>query len=81
MKVKYSICKYKTLEVEIDDKFAKLAVEHPWKDKSITEKDYEECIEEIEKVTGIPFADSTDGEEYIYTVWSVETGENILEAY
>jgi hypothetical protein len=80
MKVKYCVCKYETREAEIDDKFAKLAVARPWEDKSITEEDYEDCIAEIEKVTGVPFADCVDGDEYICTVWSVETDENILEA-
>lgn len=80
MKVRYCVCRYETYETEIDDKFAKLAAERFWEDKSITEKDYKDCIEEIEKVTGIPFAACADGNEYICTVWSVETGENILEA-
>ena len=81
MKVKYRVCKYETREAEIDDKFAKLAVPYPWEDKSITEEDYKECIKEIEKISGLPFANGVDGEEYIYSVWSVETEENILEAY
>ena len=78
MKVKYCVCRYEIHETEIDDRFTKLDVARPWEDKSITEKDYKDCIEEIEEVTGIPFAEGTD--EYICTVWSVETGENILEA-
>ena len=80
MKVKYCVCRYEIREAEIDDKFTKLAVARPWEDNSITEEDYEDCIEEIEKISGVPFADCTDGDEYICTVWSVETGENILEA-
>lgn len=77
MKVKYYVCRYETYETEINDKFIKLDVARPWEDKSITEEDYEDCVKEIEEVTGIPFG--TDGDEYICAVWSVKTGENILE--
>lgn len=80
MKVKYCVCKYETHEAEIDDKFSKLAVPHAWEDTSITEEDYENCIEEIEKISGIPFGERTDKDKFICSVWSVETGENILEA-
>lgn len=81
MKVKYCVCKYEIREAEIDDKFAKLAVAHPWEDKSITEEDYKECIKEIEKISGLPFSEKVTGEEFISSVWSVETDENLLEAY
>lgn len=76
MKVKYCVCRYEIREAEIDNKFAKLAVARPWEDKTITEEDYEDCINEIERISGVPFA---VGDEYICTVWSTETGENILE--
>ena len=79
MKIKYCVCKREICEDEIDDKFTKLATPYPWKDKSITEEDYEECLAEIEKVTGLPFYDSTGSDAYIISVWSAENGETILE--
>ena len=79
MKIKYCVCRYETHEAEISDEFAKLAVPYPWEDKSITDEDYNKCVDEVEKVTGIPFSDD-GGDEYICTVWSVENGETILEA-
>ena len=79
MKVKYCVCRYETHEAEISDEFAKLAVPYPWEDKSITDEDYNKCVDEVERVTGLPFDDNTCDDAYIVSVWSAENGETILE--
>ena len=79
MKIKYCVCRYETHEAEISDEFAKLACARPWEDKTITIEDYDKCIDEVEKVTGLPLDDNTDSDAYIVSVWSAENGETILE--
>ena len=79
MKIKYCVCRYETHETEISDKFAKLACARPWEDDTITKEDYDKCIDEVEKVTGLPLDDNTDSDAYIVSVWSAENGETILE--
>ena len=77
MKIKYYVCKCETHEAEIDDKFAPLAVSHPWEHPELTDELYEECILAVEKATGLSFNDRE--REYIMGVWSAENDETILE--
>ena len=79
MKINYCVCRYETHEAEISDEFVKLACARPWEDKTITSEDYDKCIDEVERVTGLPFDDNTDSDAYIVSVWSAENGEIILE--
>ena len=79
MKIKYGVCRYEIHEAEISDEFAKLACARPWEDKTITGEDYDKCIGEVERVTGLPLDDCTDSDAYITSVWSAENGEIILE--
>ena len=79
MKIKYCVCRYEIHEAEISDEFAKLACPRPWEDKTVTSKDYDKCIAEIEKVTGLPLDENVDSDAYIISVWSAENGETMLE--
>lgn len=87
MKVKLYVCKSEEVEVEIDDKFRKLAVDKPWLDSTITNEDYEECAAAVEAASGLPFGEKfTDEKGYIdynqnfvAAVWSAENGETMLE--
>lgn len=87
MKVKLYVCRQEEIEVEIDDKFRKLATPHPWEDISLVEKDYEECIKAVEEASGLPFGDSYVDDtlhrhyhkDFIATVSSVENDEVMLE--
>jgi hypothetical protein len=90
MKVKLYVCRHEEIEVEIDDKFRKLAVPYPWEDTTITGEDCEECIKAVEEASGLPFGeeyvDDSNGtkhyhyhENFIETVSSVENGELMLE--
>ena len=79
MKIKYCVCRYETHEAEISDEFAKLACPRPWKDKTITNEDYDKCVDEVERVTGLPLDDNADSDAYIVSVWSAENGETMLE--
>ena len=90
MKVKLYVCRHEEIEVEIDDKFRKLAAPHPWEDITIADKDYEECAKAVEEAGGLPFGetylDESNGtkyynyhENFIETVFSVENGELMLE--
>jgi hypothetical protein len=79
MKIKYCVCRYETHEAEISDEFAKLACARPWEDKTITSEDYNKCVDEVERVTGLPLDDHTDSDAYIVAVRSAKNGETILE--
>lgn len=90
MKVKLYVCLHEEIEVEIDDKFRKLATPHPWEDITIADKDYEECIKAVEEASGLPLGEDymevKDGvkyhlyhENFIEAVSSAENGEIILE--
>lgn len=82
MKVKCFVTK--EIEVEIDDKFRKLAL--PISDlhygENVTQEDYDACIEAVEKVTGLPFGDNREkhpDKPYIWAVNSMENQEAMLE--
>ena len=84
MKVKCTVVKYEEVEVEIDDKFRKLAVSHPWKYDDITSDDYNECIKAVEQATGLNFSDTDDDNDlvdppYIVEVSSAENDKAMLE--
>lgn len=83
MKVKCFVVKSEIVEVEIPDEFQQLAQPRPWEDDTIPEDMYAHCAEAVEKAVGIPFgAHAGDGEirwPFIYTVWSAENGETMLE--
>ena len=79
MKIKYFVCLYETHEAEISEEFAKLACARPWEDKTSTSEDYNKCVDEVERVTGLPLDDNADSDAYIVSVWSAENGETILE--
>ena len=78
MKIKYCVSRYETHEAEISDEFAKLACARAWEDETITSEDYRKCIDEVERVTGLPFDDNA-GDVYIVSVWSAENDETMLE--
>jgi hypothetical protein len=77
MKVKCYVSVIEERIVDIDDKFRKLDVAHPWEHPELTDEDYEECIRAVEEATGAKM------DEYCYphieSVESVESGEMILE--
>lgn len=77
MKVKCYVSIIEERIVDIDDKFAKLAVAHPWEHPELTNEDYEECVRAVEEATGLKL------DEYQYphidAVESVENGETMLE--
>lgn len=77
MKIKYCVCRYETHEAEISDEFAKLACPRPWEDKTFTNEDYDKCVDEVEKITGLPLDDDAS-DAYIVSVWSAENGETML---
>jgi hypothetical protein len=77
MKVRCYISTIVKREVEIDDKFKTLAVEHPW-EHDIPNELYEEAVAAVEKATGIPMDDLADGD-FICSVEDVETEISILE--
>lgn len=86
MKVKLFVMRLVEEEVEIDDKFRKLAVSRPWEDKTIPENMYEECTKAVEQVSGMPLGDTIETENgpdypdsYIIAVHSAENGEIMLE--
>lgn len=83
MKVMARVYKCEEVEIEIDDKFRKLAVSNPWEHPEIKEEDYDDCVKAVEKIIGLPFgqesADYTIRDEYISTVWSAENDETMLE--
>lgn len=83
MKVKLYVCRYEEMEVEIDDKFRKLAVDKPWEDPTISNDDYEECAKAVEQASGLPFGDENENgdcnEHFIAVVYSDENGEIMLE--
>lgn len=79
MKINYYVCRYETHEAEISDEFAKLACARPWEDKTITSEDYNKCVDEVERVTGLPLDENTGEDAYIVSVWSAENGKIILE--
>lgn len=66
------------IEVEIDDKFRKLA-DNPF---DTTEEEYEACIKAVEKITGLPYGDHRErhpDKPYIWAVNSMENHEVMLE--
>lgn len=77
MKVKCYVVVTEERIVDIDDKFAKLAVARPWEHPELTDEDYEECIRAVENATGLKF------DEYAFprieVVESIANGERILE--
>ena len=77
MKVKCYVEVIEERIVDIDDKFAKLAVARPWEHPELTDEDYEECARAVEEATGLKF----DEHEFphIDAVESVENGETMLE--
>ena len=84
MKVKCTVLKYEEVEVEIDDKFRKLAVNHPWEYDNITSGDYHECYKAVEQATGLNFGDVDDDNNwvdapYIVAVTSAENDETMIE--
>ena len=79
MKVFCRVCCYETIEAEIPDEFRRLAIPHPWEDKTLTNDFIENCVKAVEGVTGLPMDDCVDAEAYITAVWSAENGETILE--
>lgn len=85
MKVKLYVCRHEEVEVEIDDKFRKLAVARPWEDASLTDEDYDECAKAVEQASGLPFGERNENpeivfnEDYIEAVWSAEDDIVILE--
>ena len=79
MKVKLYVCRHEEVEVEIDDKFRKIAVPRPWEDKTLPEGIYDECISAVARTAGLPFGDEGCAENYIVAVHSAENGETMLE--
>ena len=85
MKVKLYVCRHEEIEVEIDDKFRKLATPHPWEDLECTAELYEECRQAVEKASGLPFGEESEDENivfnpnYIEAVWSAENDEVLME--
>ena len=66
-----------TKEVEMDDKFKSLAVEHPW-EHDIPDELYEEAVAAVEKATGVSMDEGADGD-FITSVEDIETEIPILE--
>jgi predicted amino acid racemase len=79
MKVKVYVSN--CIEVEISDKHRPLAVSVTDPSfEGITEQQIDDCICEVEKVTGVQFGDVTNTMPcYVYAVESVENGEMLLE--
>ena len=79
MKVKCFVRKVEEIEIEVPNKFRKLAVRCPWEDPTITDEDYDQLVEIIEEAVGYPFLEeySDDG---ILGVESAENGLVMLEA-
>ena len=84
MKVKCTVLKYEEVEVEIDDKFRKLAVSHPWERDDLTNDDYQAGVKAVEQATGLNFGDADDDGNWIdaphiVTVTSAENGAIMME--
>ena len=79
MKVTLCVCRYEEVEVEIDDKFQKLAVDRPWEHLDLKVSDYDECIKAVEEASGLPFGDDSEAKAFIEAAWSSESGELMLE--
>ena len=80
MKVKVAVRRLVEVEVEIDDKFRKLAVPYPWEDKTITDEFVDEAISAVTSAVLFPFGnDDGDNDNYIDSVHSAENGETMLE--
>jgi hypothetical protein len=77
MKVKCYICKIVEKEVEIDDKFKALAVEHPW-EHNLPDELYDEAIKAVEKAAGAQMNDDCE-DNFICGVEDLETNITILE--
>lgn len=76
MKVKVTYVEYITKEVEIDDKFKPLAVPNYYG----SDKECDEAIKEVERVTGMPFGDDDyTNTKYIVGVSEAETDNIMLE--
>lgn len=77
MKVKCYVNVIEERIVEIDDKFAKIAVARPWEHPELSKEDYEDCVRAVEEATGLKF------DEYVFphidAVECVENGEMMLE--
>jgi len=84
MRVKCTVLKYEEVEVEIDDKFRKLAVNHSCTYDDIASKDYRECAKAVEQATGLNFGDVYDNnslvkDPYIIAVTSTENNKTMIE--
>lgn len=79
MKVKCLVRKVEEIEIEVPNKFRKLAVRYPWEDPTITDEDYDQLVEIVEKAVGYSFLDDLD-DEGILCVESAENGLKMLEA-
>ena len=80
MKVKVVVRRLEEVEVEIDDKFRRLAVPYPWTDKTITDELVDEAISAVTSAVLLPFGDDDhDNANYIDSVYSAENGETMLE--
>lgn len=79
MKVKCFIRKVEEIEIEVPNKFRKLAIRHTWEDPTITDEDYEQLVEIIEEAVGYPFLEEYS-DEGILGVESAENGLVMLEA-
>lgn len=85
MKVKCFVMKPMEVEVEIDDKFRKLAVPRPWENPEIEDSDYEECIKAVEEATNFIFGEGefyeqdARSEGFILAVHSAENDEVMME--
>ncbi len=85
MKVKCFVCRHEEIEVEVPDRFRKLAVARPWEDPSCTSEEYEALIHAVEDASGLPFGERNEddsivfNQNYVEAVWSAENGEVMLE--
>lgn len=79
MKIKCFVRKVEEIEIEIPNKFRKLAVRYPWENPTITDEDYDQLVEIVEKAVGYSFLDDLD-DEGILCVKSAENGLTMLEA-
>lgn len=80
MKVKVLVRRLEEVEVEIDDKFGRLAVPYPWEDKTIPDELVDEAISAVTSAVLLPFGDDDgDNDNYIDSVYSAENGYTMLE--
>ena len=85
MKIKCYVCRHEEVEVEIDEKFRKLAVPRPWENPECTSALYDECVQAVEEACGLPFGEENEDDDivfnsnYVVAVWSAENDEVILE--